>query len=445
MEEDIYKLLEEGEHSTLECKRALSNIPNSVWETYSAFANTNGGIILLGIYENLKEQNRKLRFQVTGVEDADKLQHDFWNMLNNPQKVSANILLDENITSIPIEDKTILKIEVPRADSAFRPVFINGNPLTGAYMRNHEGDYHMSRPILEMMMRDAHHENIDGEILPYYNMEDIDGETLKKYRNHFSSKNPDHVWSTLDDKDFLIQLGAYGFNRKDKSEGLTIGGLLLFGKGLPIRTKFPNLIMDYLDLTGIIGNQRWSDRITYDGTWENNIYNFLMIVLPRLTREFPRAFAMEGMERVDDTPLHKAVREALANAIIHCDVKLDGTIKAVKYPDRIEITNPGLLSLPLSQIYHGGKSKARNKVIRNALRMIGLGENIGSGFPLILHAWKNKNWEEPIIKDFPELEETKLILKINFSSLTLEETNRPENGTKDGTKDGQDGTKDGQD
>ncbi len=93
--------------------------------------------------------------------------------------------------------------------------------------------------------------------------------------------------------------------------------------------------------------------------------------------------------------------------------------------------------------------------------LIGFGENIGSGFPLILYAWKIKDWDEPIIKDFPDLEETKLILKTNIilssqgennsiinGSTELGEgtkgvTKEPDDGTKDGTKESDGGTKGG--
>lgn len=37
-EQDIYKLLADGERVTLECKKAQNGVPNSLWETYSAFA-----------------------------------------------------------------------------------------------------------------------------------------------------------------------------------------------------------------------------------------------------------------------------------------------------------------------------------------------------------------------------------------------------------------------
>ena len=66
----IHTLVSNGERANLECKRAQRNIPNSIWETYSAFANTYGGTILLGIEENLQETDLAKRFSVVGVEDV---------------------------------------------------------------------------------------------------------------------------------------------------------------------------------------------------------------------------------------------------------------------------------------------------------------------------------------------------------------------------------------
>lgn len=269
------------------------------------------------------------------------------------------------------------------------------------------------------MLRDANESGNDKLFLEFYSMDDIDIPTLEKYRIMFKTNNPEHIWNDLGNKDFLIQLGGYTINRKENKEGLTMAGLLMFGKGLPIRERFDNLRMDYIDKSNLIGEQRYSDRLTYDGTWENNLFNFIRLVLPRITKDLPRPFNMEGVVRIDDSPQHKAVREAVTNMIIHADMMLNGILRIEKYNDKFVLTNPGLLKLPIEQIYAGGESKSRNQRIQNMLRMIGYGENLGSGFPLILSAWNEKHWLKPELIEQQDLMQVKLILYINTKDVTL--------------------------
>ena len=193
-----------------------------------------------------------------------------------------------------------------------------------------------------------------------------------------------------------------------------MAGLMMFGKGLPIRERFDNFRMDYLNFCNLIGEERYSDRLTYDGRWENNLYQFFSIVLPKMTFDLPRPFRMEGLQRVDDTPQHKAVREAFTNSIIHADLMMDaGILRIEKHDDRLCFRNPGLLRLPIEQIYEGGNSKARNPRIQNMLRMVGFGENIGSGFPKIIAAWKETGWGEPELKNKIEVDEVELVLPVS--------------------------------
>jgi len=426
MKTDLRQVLACGEHAGLECKLARNDVPVSVWATYSAFANTHGGTILLGIREDAEESDPAKRFKVVGVEDAEKIRRDFWNIVHNPEKVSHNILREDDVRIVEAEGKKIVVVNVPQASYTVKPVYINNNLSRGAFRRNHEGDYHCTDQELRMMMRDANDDGNDRTFLPHYTMDDIDDTTLKHYRQIFLTSNPDHVFNNLDDKEFLRQLGGYIVNRETQEEGLTMAGLLMFGKGLSVRERFSNLRMDYIDKTHLIGDERYSDRITYDGTWENNVFNFMRMVLPRLTRDLPRPFRMEGMQRIDDTPQHKAVREALTNAIIHADFMLNGLLRVEKCNDRFVLTNPGLLKIPVRQIYEGGETKARNQQMQIMLRMIGYGENLGSGFPLILSAWNEKHWLKPELIEQPDLMQVKLILHIEAEA---------QNVTKDDTKD----------
>ena len=407
--EKIRELLKYGERITLECKDSRNEISKSVWETYSSFANTCGGIILLGIEEHMSEVDMKKRFTFTDVKNPEIRLKEFWDTINS-NKVSANILLDDNVGYCDVDGHTVLWIEVPQADYKYKPVYINENPMKGSYKRSHEGDYHCTEDEVKAMLRDASDSGIDGGLLDGFSMEDIDLNTLKAYRLEYEHHNPDHVWNSLEDKEFLRNLGGYTIDRATRREGLTTAGLLMFGKGLAVRERFDNIRMDYLNQTNLIPGVRWNDRLTYDGAWENNLYNFSKRILPKLVSDLKRPFKLEGMVRVDDTAVHKAVREATVNMIIHADYHSTGVLKVIKYDDGFLFSNPGNLKLPVRAIYEGGHSVARNPKIQNMFRMIGLGDNIGSGFPTILSAWGEENWRRPDLYDDQELHQVDLRL-----------------------------------
>lgn len=273
------------------------------------------------------------------------------------------------------------------------------------------------------MIRDANEDGNDGILIEHYGMDDVDEQSLREYRQEFRDENMDHPWNKCDDKMFLKNLGGYVVERGTEREGLTLAGLLMFGKGLSIRERFSNFRMDYVDFSGCEGEQRYRERLTYDGRWENNLYQFFTTVSPKLTRELPRPFKLVGMKREDDTPQHKAVREALTNSIIHSDVFLAGGILRIeKYDDRLCFRNPGTLKLSLEEIYEGGNSKARNPKMQDMLRMIGFGENLGSGFPKIIDAWKDVKWDAPVLEDRLSLNEVRLTLPVPFKETATENT-----------------------
>ena len=410
-------LLSMGEQINFETKKAENTIPKSVWETYSAFANTIGGYILLGISEE-KGKEGNLLYTATGLKDPEKLKKELFDTLNS-DKVSTNILTDDDVEVVKYEERFLLSIHVPQADYRQRPIYINGNLNKGTYKRNHEGDYHCTEEEVKAMIRDSNDAGNDGILIDHYNMEDIDLLTLSAFRNRFHSANPEHLLNDYDDKEFLRNLGGYTKDRATGREGLTLAGLLMFGKGLAIRERFDNIRLDYLDMTNLQPDSRWSDRITYDGSWENNLYNFFTRVLVKLVRDIKRPFVLKGAEREDDTPLHKAIREALTNLVIHADYMIEGVLRVEKHDDRFFFSNPGSLKLPIADIYKGGNSKARNPHIQSMLRMLGYGDNIGSGFPTIVDACKKENWRKPLLCESNELHTVELT--ISMKSVISEE------------------------
>ncbi|MCD8084284.1 MAG: putative DNA binding domain-containing protein [Clostridiales bacterium] len=412
--ETILELLRYGEKINLECKKAESSVPNSVWETYSSFANTDGGVILLGVEENIKEKDLTKRFSFSSVRNPDQRIKDFWNTINS-NKVSRNILVDADVGVCKINGADIIWIDVPQADYHDKPVYINDNPMKGSFKRNHEGDYHCTDEEVKAMLRDANDSGNDGGLLNGYTMDDIDLNAFHSYRIEFEHRNPEHIWNANEDLTFLKNLGGYAIDRVTGKGGLTTAGLLMFGTGLAVRERFDNIRMDYIDESNLVPGSRWSDRLTYDGTWENNLYNFMRQVVPRLVMGLKRPFRLEGMVRVDDTPVHKSIREAVTNLIIHADYMVTGVLKIRKLDTGFEFSNPGSLKLPVQTIYEGGHSVARNPRIQTMFRMIGYGDNIGSGMPTILGAWESENWRKP---DLSQNEDLHLVeLKLWMTSL----------------------------
>ncbi len=370
------------------------------------------GYIILGVKEDKKKERLEERFLIQGISEPKRKKEDFWNTINS-SKVNVNILRDEDVFIVEESGINLIVIKVPRADYKMRPVYIGENPYKGTFKRNNEGDYHAAEFEVDGMIRDKNPDGNDGMILEYYTMADIDKETLRKYRQIFEIRNDGHVWNSLDDKLFLEKLGGYRKNRREGKEGLTLAGLMMFGDGLAIRDEFDNVFMDYRDESEITPDIRWNDRITYDGTWENNLFNFFMRVTPKLTADLKKPFKLEGMQRIDETPVHKAVREAFVNLVIHADYRLDaGTLKIIKRADGFEFTNPGILKLPIEDIYRGGNSKPRNPRMQTMLRMIGFGDNAGSGFPAILNTWNNADWIKPELKEDTKLNQVTLTLKM---------------------------------
>ena len=105
-------------------------------------------------------------------------------------------------------------------------------------------------------------------------------------------------------------------------------------------------------------------------------------------------------------------KKAQSNVPVNADLMLNSVLKVEKYDNKFVFTNPGLLRLPVEQIYAGEETRARNQRIQNMFRMIGFGENLGSGFPLILSAWNEKHWLKPELIEQRDLMQVKLILSI---------------------------------
>ena len=93
-----------------------------------------------------------------------------------------------------------------------------------------------------------------------------------------------------------------------------------------------------------------------------------------------------------------------------------GVLKVIKRSESFEFTNPGILKLPLEDIYRGGNSKSRNPHMQTMLRLVGFGNNAGSGFPTILDVWKPEGWIKPELIEDTNLDQVTLVMKMEKES-----------------------------
>ena len=147
---DLNHLNQYRENNRIEAKEALGGLPESIWETYSGFANADGGVILLGV-EELPDK----ALHALDLLDPQWLIDDFWAILRDPTKVSVNLLTDDHVQIHEIDGKQIISITVPPAESCFKPVYLLQDPYRETYRRCGEGDYRCSREEVDAMFAAA--------------------------------------------------------------------------------------------------------------------------------------------------------------------------------------------------------------------------------------------------------------------------------------------------
>ena len=148
---DLSHLEKYKETNRIEAKRATGGLPRSLWETYSAFANSDGGYILLGVAESKKD---KTLYPVE-LPDPWRLVAQFWELVQNPRVVSKNILKKSDVTVENAEGKEIVVIHIPKAKKKDKPVYIGGNPITGSYYRRDEGDIRLPEHRIKQMIEES--------------------------------------------------------------------------------------------------------------------------------------------------------------------------------------------------------------------------------------------------------------------------------------------------
>lgn len=403
---DIAKFDSYREDNRREVKKARDGLPVSLWDTYSSFANCYGGVIILGVKEDSDG-----RWHTTGLQNAEKLQKEFWNTINNTSKVSINLLRENDVQIYNYNNDVIMVIHVPAARREQKPVYINNDMFGGSFRRNFEGDYHCTRIQVKTMLRDQADDTVDMSVLDNLSMDIFNMDSVKGYRNTFATLKGGHPFVRLDDNEFLRSIGAAGISPQDTTLHPTAAGLLMFGNEYDIVRYFPDYFLDYRAL--LDPSIRWTDRIhSSSGDWTGNIFDFYFRVYNKLKQSLHVPFKLSGGMRVDDTPMHEALREALANCLINADYYGSRGIVVTLEVKQITFANPGYSRTGKLQMMRGGVSDPRNRGLMKMFNLIDIGERAGSGIPKIFDIWNDEEMKTPVIQEEFDPDRTILILSL---------------------------------
>ena len=164
-----------------------------------------------------------------------------------------------------------------------------------------------------------------------------------------------------------------------------------------------------------------SDRLqSGSGEWSGNVCDFYFRVYNKIIKDIKVPFKMVGGERIDDTPVHKALREALANCLINADYHGLRGVVIRKKPDKLVLANPGYVRTGKKQMRLGGESDPRNKALMKMFNLINIGERAGSGVPNIFNVWADEGWEDPVIEE--RFDPDRTVLSLSFKKKQAKKT-----------------------
>ena len=222
---------------------------------------------------------------------------------------------------------------------------------------------------------------------------ELDRGTVDSYRRRYRDGHPGHAWNEYDDDTFLRAIGAAGVGADGRLHP-TMAGLLMFGVDWRICEELPEYFLDYRQETS--PDSRWQDRVvSKGGDWPGNVYGFYYRAYSCMKQALKVPFKLDGVTRVDDTPAHRALREALANALTNANYRERRGVVCVWREDALAISNPGDFRIGLERAMQPGESDPRNAGLLAMFSYIDVGERAGSGLPAIMGDWEACGYDAP--------------------------------------------------
>lgn len=372
--EELLNRLNGIEWTDFEAKEAKNDLPKNIWETVSAFSNTNGGWIVLGIKERKSE--RGVTFEIQGVDRPEKIEQDFINVIRSNGKLNQRLSVQSE--RFEIDGKTILAFYVPMSEA--KPIYIT-NPIN-TFIRVGSGDQRATDFEVRAMQRDQAFGKKSNEVVFETSFADINQKSFQNFREYLRGFNPILQYNTLSDTEFAIKTGIV------VNGLLTVGGLLMFGNLEVILRYNPDFMIDYMEIPGT-SIQDASRRYTFRIQEQENIWEYYNVILQRLRNHVDNPYSPrpDGIAPEDNSQIY-CIREALVNMLAHADYfsEIHSTVRV--FDDHIQFQNAGRFPVDLEMVGRTLVSQPRNPNLLRFFKLARISENGGYGIDKILN-WKN--------------------------------------------------------
>lgn len=355
-----------------EAKSCAMTLSKSVWESVSAFANTDGGTLLLGVDENKN-------FTVPPQFDADKTINQFVDGMGDGSKDGAKVVSPPpySIHRDTLDGAQMVSVQVHENDAAHKPCYVKSKSVsTGSYKRQDDKDILLSPTELFEMQNVYEPSEADRAPITDADRGDLDDATVAAIIDaHRDTKALRGAHSEMQQLERL--------NILDKEGHVRLTGVLIAG-AYP-QQFFPRLYVDVAVHPGINKSQdgevRFLDRVQCDGRLQEMVDDAVKAVLRNL-----RTYSLiEGTGRRDVPEIPTTVlREAIANAVVHREYDAlfrNDPVNIDIYSNRVEISSPGgLWGGKTLQNLANGVSRCRNATLMQLLQKTPLirGDNDGS-------------------------------------------------------------------
>jgi ATP-dependent DNA helicase RecG len=384
--------------SEVEAKAAAGGLPKSIRETLSAFSNTRGGTLILGLSESDG-------FAVVGLSDPAKLASDLASMCASELEPPVRPLIQTHT----YEGHALVTAEVPEMSRSEKPCYYKGAGMAkGSYIRVHDGDHRMTSYEVQVMVSGRGQPLDDEDLVPGTSLDDLDDTLLDQFVTRLRANRP-LVFGDLDVAEILTLTSLA--KRAEDGLLLTLAGLAALGRNP--QKYFPQLMLTFAHYRTTEdedagATERFVDNVAIEGPIPMMVRESLAAIKRNMSsRVIPTSYGEAQIWEYPET----ALREAIVNALVHRDLSSaarGSQVQVEMFPDRLAIRNPGGLFGPVSEDLLGeaGVSSSRNAVLLKALEDIRIPgedrtvcENRGSGIRAMIGALRSAGMGLPEFKD----------------------------------------------